>query len=143
MPSIGLASVSGAPRSHNALASPVLHGTDQHTYSWKTDTSHASWILSGYFQGTVAPDRGILEVAMKASGSSPRIQGFVGRGPPDLTPTDASSSMPGISQPNSGQGGKQQRVVLCRGLDAIDGWGSAPRSLTSDVSPRRIGGKIS
>lgn len=66
MPSIGLASVSGAP-GVTTLSLALSYTAPTSTLIVEADTSHASSILSGYFQGTVAPDRGILEVAMKAS----------------------------------------------------------------------------
>lgn len=66
MPSIGLTSIAGAP-GVTTLALALSYTASTSTLIVEADTSRSSAILSGYFQGTIAPDRGILEVAMKAS----------------------------------------------------------------------------
>lgn len=66
MPNIGLASVSGAPGvTTTALALSYISTSP--TLIVEADTSHASSILAGFLQGTVPPDRGLLEVAMQTT----------------------------------------------------------------------------
>lgn len=68
MPNLGLASVSGAPGvTTTALA--LSYTSSSPTLIVEADTSHASSILAGYFQGTVSPDRGLLEIAMQSTDS--------------------------------------------------------------------------